>query len=170
MKKLLVLALVLSMATMANAALTLSVSSTDLAPSGTAVISISGDGLTDPGMFYVGVIGAGSLNIETATVLYPANATAIFFEDLGGALGTNEPLVHIELNGVPPVGQTNPPLTGLLVNNIIIHGDAAGIITVALFDGGGTQLDSKEVTVSDVPEPITIGLLGLGAMFLRRKK
>jgi hypothetical protein len=171
MKKLLVLALVLSLATVANAALTLSVSDTELLESETAIISITGDGSQTPGAFFlgVGVGGPGSLLIDTATILYTGNASFLAMESgLGETLGFNEPYVNVSLNGVPPVGQENPPLTGLLVDGIVLHCDGVGEVVISLYDGDGNFLDSK--TITQTPEPITVGLLGLGALFLRRRK
>jgi hypothetical protein len=176
MKKLLVLALVLAMAPLANAALLLSVdgvvdppdTSIVVAPSDILNIDIWGDGETAPGAFYLGIYvdGPGTLDISQAVILYPGSATDIYFEDLGGMLGTKEPVVHIELNDTPSSGP-KAPLTGTLVNNILFHAEFAGDATLALFDGDGILLDTQ---VIHIPEPVTMVLLGLGGLMLRRRK
>jgi hypothetical protein len=176
MKKLLVLALVLSVASMANAAMLLSVNgvvdppdtSIVVLPSDFLNIDIWGDGETAPGAFYLGIYvdGPGTLDISQAVIHYPGSATDIYWEDLGGMLGTNEPLVHIELNDTPASGP-KAPLTGTLVDQIMFHAEAMGDATLALFDGDGNLLDTQ---VIHIPEPITMVLLGLGGLMLRRRK
>jgi len=172
MKKVLVLALVLSMASMANAALTLSATDTDLLPSETAILSISGDGQTLPGMFFLGVLvdGPGSLDIGSATVLYlgsDASLSVMDDPDIAAVLVVNNPFVGVSLMDVPPPGTEQKPLIDLLVDGIVFHCDGPGDVIVNLFDIDGVLLSS--VTIQQ-PEPITIGLLGLGALFLRRRK
>jgi hypothetical protein len=171
MKKLLVLALVLSMATMANAALTLGTSATQLAPTESAVLSITGDGTDGVGTFYLGIIvdGPGALSFDNATMLYAGNASGFAWDvtGVGPMLNLIDPVIEIQFNGTPPVGQENPPLVGLLADGLTMTCGGLGDVVVQLFDGNGTLM--SEVTIAQ-PEPITIGLLGLGAMFLRRRK
>jgi len=50
----------------------------------------------------------------------------------------------------------------------LFHCLAAGDAVVLLFDDGGTQLDSV-IIHQIVPEPVTVALLGLGGLFLRRR-
>jgi len=169
MKKLLVLALVLSMASMANATLTMDLSST--AAIGDVTLSISGDGADGVGTFYLGIVSGGgaSLGIGSAVVDYTGNASGISFEPVesgvSAMLGLADAMANIQLNGNPPVGQTNPPLSGLLVHGVTVT--ISGNATVQLYDGDGNLKAAQDVTT---PEPITVGLLGLGAMFLRRRK
>jgi len=167
MKKLLVLALVLSMASMANAALTLDFSAT--AAIGDVTFSISGDGTDGTGTYYLGVVSGGgaSIGIGSAVVDYTGNQSSISWDDTGVAamLGLVEPAVNIQLTGTPAPGQSNPPLSGMLVHGITLT--ISQNATVQLYDGDGNLKAAQDVTT---PEPITIGLLGLGAMFLRRRK
>jgi len=49
------------------------------------------------------------------------------------------------------------------------HCDGPGIVTISLIDSGtGATIDT--ITVTQVPEPMTVALLGLGGLFLRRRK
>jgi len=175
MKKLLVLALVLSMASMANAALTLTADTTQLNPSEFATISITGDipATSLPGQFYMGIVvdGPGTFDLGAVTIVYQGTDASVAFLDnaeIAGMLGLTNPLLSVSLMDVPPPQTRDPyPLEGLLVDGIKIHCDGVGDVTISIFDGDGNPLSS--VTIAQ-PEPITIGLLGLGAMFLRRRK
>jgi len=176
MKKLLVLALVLSMATLANAALTLSVDKTAVLPSENVTISISGDGQTDPGQFFLTMTYGepGSFNIENAQILYIGNASMIALETglgyaSGGDYAINEAYINFTLNDLPSPGNPKASLTGLLVQNIIMHCEGAGSVTLQITDADVNPMGDA-VVITQTPEPITIGLLGLGAMFLRRRK
>jgi hypothetical protein len=174
MKKLLVLVLVLSMATMANAALTLSVSSTDLLAGGAATISISGDGTTPPGEFFLGINlgGPGALNITNAGLDYVGSAKSLAMDGTyAGDLGMIDPYVDIQLTDLPTPPNPVAQLNGLLVHGIgLTAGNIAGVVTLVLYNTNGEVQATQDVTISTVPEPITVGLLGLGAMFLRRRK
>lgn len=48
-------------------------------------------------------------------------------------------------------------------------GDTEGTFTVGLYEFDGTTL-IEEATITVVPEPMTLGLLGLGGLFLRRRR
>jgi len=162
MKKLLVVLMVLSMATAANAGIVLS--------GDAAGIALTGDGETAPGAFYLGIttdsMGAGAVNITAPVFHYTGNANDIYMEEgIGEMIGTLDPVVHIELNDVPPVGSTSPPLTGLLLDGLTFDFSTMGEVTLKLFDGGGTELSSLIL-----PEPMTMILLGLGGLMLRRHK
>jgi len=170
MKKLVVLVLVLGLAAMANAGLTLSVSSTLLAPSDTASVSIYGDytvlaqGLGD---YFLGtVVGGGPGSLSNMVLDYTGNDSSVYTIDdseLAEFLGIENPLVGISLSDLT----LNPPLVnGLLVHGIF-HCGGAGNVTLVLLDGDGYLVDS--VVISQIPEPMTLALLGLGGLFIRRK-
>lgn len=180
MKKILIVFAVLAMASAANAALYISVNGridledTDftLAPSESCVIDITGDGQTNPGAFYMGIdlgsTGAGSLNIDNATLVYAGSQADIYWEDyeyIANLLNVENPFVHVELTdiAIPPL-----PLDGLLVDDIVFHCEGIGDVTIALYDENGYFVDSQ--VIHQVPEPMTFALLGLGGLFLRRRK
>jgi len=90
MKKLLVVMLVLSMASMANAALWITVNggTDDVEIMGSAaVITIDGDGATAPNTFFLGIDivsdGDGAIGIDSAVVNYTGSDAAISWAELG---------------------------------------------------------------------------------------
>jgi len=172
MKKLLVLALVLSMATMANAALTLGTSATQAAPGSDVAISISGDGSEPLGIFFLGIAlgNPGALSVDNAVISYGGSDTSIMmftYDDLDMSGQVNSPFVFVSLNDVPPPGTNQKPLTGTLVSSIKLT-MGTGPATLILYQGDATT-ELGRVTVT-TPEPVTVGLLGLGTLFLRRRK
>jgi hypothetical protein len=173
MKKLLVLALVLSMASMANAALTLSFDATDVQVGGAVTISLSGDGGTDPGEFFLTMNAgaAGAFDISGAVLDYPGSAKAIFLDSTyAGDLGVKGDYIDIQLTDLPVPPNPVAPLNGLLVHGMVLNvGDVGGTINLVLFNTNGEVQATQDITVSDIPEPVTMGLLALGAMFIRRK-
>jgi len=50
----------------------------------------------------------------------------------------------------------------------VFHCDGPGMVVISLLDTGGNVMDT--ITVSQIPEPMTVALLGLGGLFLRRRK
>ena len=178
MKNLLIVFTVLTMASAANAALFISVNGVEnppdtevtLMPSDVAVIDITGDGQSGPGVYFLGVSAGdpGVLDATNATVLWTGNAAGVYEYDdseIAGMLGIDNPLVLLELTHV---GTIIPPLDGKLVDLIDFHCEAEGDVTLMLFDGDGNSLDTQ--VIHQIPEPITFALLGLGGLFLRRRK
>lgn len=198
MKKLLVVLTVLAMATVANAALKISVNGVVdrpdndpvlvLSPSDHVVIDIYGDGETAPpwpdsggGWLIVegpGTISGGTLlytgGLSDYTTIPPAELPdikawleSIGYNNVGGA-GT-----MIFAHGSVPM----PPLgPGKLVDSIDFHCEAIGqvLITLAQIYDPGTgappTITVMDTQILQIPEPMTLALLGLGGLFLRRRK
>ena len=176
MKKLVTLILVLSLVTVSSAALKLSVDgdhadpAITLSPSDTAVIDIWGDGSKTPGMFFIGIsiVGDGTLDVMGGTILYGGNDTWLAELDDTGvaeAIGVKNPLWIVSLNDIPISGLP-APLNGVLANGMTFHCTGPLEATIVLTDGDLNVLDTQIITQ---PEPMTLALLGLGGLFLRRK-
>ena len=194
MRKLLILTLVLGMASMASATMTLVVGQ-----SGTQGVAPAGDGYYDP--------------VDTQLNILPSDYLWVgVYNDTDGVSGANEqgqffmgivtpdpatwtgawaqykpPLVpgapDNAYMGPTPVGQPTPidmwnlALTdGVPLNfNLIgvldakeLHCEELGDVHVTLFNAGMVPIDT--ITIHQIPEPITMALLGLGGLFLRRRK
>lgn len=179
MKKLLVLSLVLGMATMASAAFSLNAVDADVADGAVVSISVSETLGAFVGKQYAVVVGPGAtLSIPSpvfvaslsntvigtvegnATVINPADTTGWF----GAVMSTN-------FAGGLAAGTT-------IFDGISVIGDGTSLtpyVTVFIYDivegvAFGEAVGSVDVAVSYIPEPMTMGLLGLGALFLRRRK
>ena len=174
MKRLLVLALVLSIATVANAALTITRDGpAQLVESDYVTITISGDGTDPVGSYFLGYSGPGTLS--GPVMVYAGNVagiTEIPDPVLAGNLGhTNLPVYLFAWEDTPPPEPpTDPlPLDGIL-STLVFHCDGEGLVTIELFDGNFVAMPGAILVIEQVPEPATMLLLGLGGLFLRRRK
>jgi hypothetical protein len=184
MKKLLVLALVLSMATMASAALTLKINvsgavanqdgSYTVQPSDNITIGITTPAgvLTDDdeGDFVMvsdialGAIAGGA--VENSNTWW-ANTLADDAVTFGAPVpdGMNGVAGSVALFGY------TIPAASLLFSGINFHCEGIGDTTIQIWQHDWstpvTLLDS--VVIHQIPEPITMTLLGLGGLFLRRR-
>jgi hypothetical protein len=170
MKKLLVLTLVLGLASLASAALTLSVNG-QVAPD-EITINISDTVTID--------LMAGAENVDAFVDTYwEANGN---FEILNVREGDVEAQGDFQFyidgpvpyNGALSIGVKSawgpetPKVAGTLML-FDLHCLGEGDVYIELFDAaGGSVADS--LTIHQVPEPATMALLGLGALVLRRKK
>lgn len=164
MKKLLVLSLVLAVAGLANAALSMTYDG--------AVISVSSDeGMIGGINAGLGIIGpavvngdlvlraAGPAATPAITVYSGVDALSFGLPYDGGfnnlTWGTADPVL------AEPAGfWFSMPLAGFVQVE-------TGPIQVDLIDGFGTPLQT--MFLAAVPEPMTMGLLALGALFIRKR-
>jgi hypothetical protein len=180
MKKLMIVTLMIGMASVANADLEISVNGIvyednhwlPMYGGRNDVIGIWGDGQTTPGAFFVGIdtwgSQFGSLDISGAEILYEGSEAGIVWvndPDTASYCGIYNPFVGIWLyDFVPPEDPLGP---GMLVDQIIFHEYDIAIATITLFDESFYPLDSQ---VFFMPEPMTVVLLGLGSLMLRRRR
>jgi hypothetical protein len=185
MKKLLILMLVLGVASVANATLLLSVdgeidppeTEVSLTPSQEAVIDIHGfDNPESVGfMGWITIQGPGAINAGSPTYLWetstvnnmsdpPLTEYIAALADLGypGVVDIIEFNIQ-DLN--EPVGE---PANGLLIDGLIFHCEDVGEVTLTMMDLDLVVFDVQ--VIHQVPEPMTLTLLGLGGLLLRRRK
>ena len=186
MKTSAVFAFILMLAASANAALMISVNGViepplaeiELQPNETAVIGIHGDGLTLPPIAaYLLVQGPGS--IDGHTMIYPGSlASYAELEGVAADLGmsveetlaafrdfTGRPQIQ-DLGNIVLADATVPmaPLDRLLVDNIIFNCRGFGDVRLTLMWADYVG-DYPTQMIHQVPEPMTLLLLGLGGLF-----
>ena len=180
-KMLLVVLTVLAMATVANAALTAKISvngvvdppgtSIILMPSETAIIDIHAWNNVSASSALLVMQGPGLLSKgqmwlwEQSTFTMPSADFAGWKEALEGMgyMGITQIADLDILDLVEPF--TTP--AGRVLDGVVFHCEAIGDVTLTVMDLDMNPLDSQ--VIHQIPEPITMVLLGLGGLFLRRK-
>jgi len=171
MKKLLVLALVLGMVTVANAGLQLSVNGqtngpgipqeVTLKPSETILVDVTV--ANDLAGLYLGiepVTGSGEWVVGTKHLyLAVAGNTAVLDDG-----GYGDMWWKISYPTPPGIGTWSDGVA----MDVVFHCTGLGDVNINLYDPSGyTVIDS--ILVHQTPEPMTMLLLGLGGLFLRKK-
>jgi hypothetical protein len=191
MKKLLAVLMVLSMAAIANAALVINVNGktggASIDPNETATISIVATEEQSPSDLYLFVMDGSLGTVSGGSVVWPdfsSTAGEITLHQGAGDQYVNTVhqcgwLYATQTYYINLIGNTSPPLVmnGTVVNGITYHAEIAGDSTIIL--GNGNIVDDGQavlmpildtVVIHQVPEPMTIGLLGLGGLLLRPRK
>ena len=188
MKKFLVLMMVLGMATMANAALQISVGTdTDpaeseytLTPSQELILDIFTDSFMAAGSggYYALVVNINAGHIDYTTgnpVLVPPDGGMFITHEMS-ALDMGFPLPAGE-NGVggSAVVQDSPSIAAgtKLFDGIVFHciGPVFDAVIHLYESPDGTTINLVDTAIiHQIPEPMTMALLGLGGLFLRRRK
>ena len=193
MKKILVLVCVLCAVSTANAGLRLDIEGAVI-PGGSSLKMNVGDVITlqvvgeSPvpvnAALYIGVFGD-AVSIDGHTMVYGGNLSS--YLDLDDAVisfgydSTDDMLEEFAAYGLEGItdisvitladGSANPaPLTGLLVGDIILTADKIGTSNIQLLDQDLATIGTIAWGIQVVPEPMTIAFLGLGGLFLRRRK
>lgn len=161
MKKLLILTLVLGLTSVASAAISWDLTAQDV-PEGTSItITISSDN-TDPyGAFVNMEDPAGA--IGALQIMAEAGDQASWTDDV--ALGVPGYFLA-QANASDPGNWTIVAGAHFTLDYTAL--DAVSPVTITLLDFNAAPIDA--VTVQNTPEPMTLGLLGLGGLFLRRRK
>jgi len=186
MKKLMVLVMVFAMASLASATLQISINGDQqaapitLQPSQTAVLDIWSDATLPVNqalnLVIVSTTGSTINFLSGDSVLNPAQqgvklehgGNATWFLGAEGILPAGE-----EGMGGYIVNTVGPISTGgTIFDGIILHCDAPGDVMVKLYmvpDEFDRVILVDEAVIHQIPEPVTIALLGLGGLFLRRR-
>lgn len=163
MKKLLILMLVLGLTSAANAVVDLSLGvSGELVEGGSVEIYVIA-GTTDPWEGFIGydtnpfdnVQATGNAGDSPVITLSPGNFVGYYFISA----------LDFDPENLPDIA-TGIQFTGDLTSTGSDYGTTYSFTLYA--DDWQTILDTQSVTV--IPEPMTIVLLGLGGLFLRRRK
>jgi len=170
MKKFLVLTLVLGIASLATAGFSISgYDGQPLRESDTIVLNIgAAGGQTANAGVILGVVIGGPGSVAAGPQAFNAVNDSVLMDLDPDTLGLFGLATGTFFDLAIPSG-TPPVIDGTPAGGILFHCDGIGDVTLQLVDlDTGAVYDS--ITISQVPEPATMALLGLGALVLRRKK
>ena len=192
MKKLLVVLMVLSMASIANAAVVINVdmgAKTELAVGDTATISIVATDEKSPSNLYLFVTEGSLGTVSGGSVVFSSTAGEMSLHQ--GAADLYIEALHQygwPYGGWPDAAQTyyisltgntnSSVINGTVVDSITYRAEIAGDSTIILGgivddgqgDGGYLMAVWDTVVITQVPEPMTMTLLALGGLLLRRRR
>jgi hypothetical protein len=167
MKKVLIVFTVLVMASVANAGLFISVNGVVSPPDSEvflsvgeiAIIDVHSDGRTLSAGFILAIEGPATLDITAATNAFiPPGYPDSIVELAPGII-----LLDLALAILPP-----PIPPGKQIDNIKLHCDALGDVVLTITNDTGSVVLDRQI-IHQIPEPMTLSLLGLGGLFLRRR-
>lgn len=170
MKKLLVVLMVLSMATLANAGLVISGAPATMGPSDIVILSVVSDGLTSTADTFLlmddSPQGAAAIDLSSATNAVNSNING---DTVVYAMGDPMNGVFMDMS-IPAYPIPNLP-AGTVIDQLVLTYDSVvgvGAVTLTLV-GADTSTLFDTVVINQIPEPMTMCLLGLGGLFLRRR-
>jgi hypothetical protein len=182
MKKLLLLVLVLGLTSAANAAieplLNLTVDGVDVGAEYTMTVGsvievgVNSDGIGGTNGKYAAALVINMLGSDTGTGIFLDSMMTIYD-------GAGEPLEHLTGGMAIPVapGVRSARATNAVLDDYVLAGigfdfgfecTGLGDVSITLIDDVFGPVDT--LIIHQIPEPITFALLGLGGLFLRRRK
>jgi hypothetical protein len=170
MKKLLIMLAVLAMATVANAGLVLD----PLEADNTTGLNIQTDPIdvADVQQAAFLAVGGGGGALDAGTVVYGGSLSAItdftgVDPDLDAAVAAviGEAATRIDFIELFDGTENPPDVVGILVSYGVTNAQTETMVHLLNADTLDVMASAKII-----PEPVTIALLGLGGLFLRRRK
>jgi hypothetical protein len=117
--------------------------------------------------------GAGHIELDPEMVTVPTDILVAFEEWSHVVSGVSDSGIEVI------AGMGFSPVTGKFVDYILFHCDGIGDVEVRITLSGTTRVDGDPITADDlgsiiihqdIPEPMTVALLGLGSLFLLRRR
>ena len=175
MKKVLVLALVMGIASVASAGLEVSVADADLLVGESTTVSISLTGASNIKKYLLGIDLSDATKAELSWdgVTFPLTGFDLAPKTQNTSAADGEITASNLFSPAISVGDPQGVMANLTLTCL-----AEGNVDVILSVVGSTEIDGTTQTIEEVdrvtvyqtPEPATMALLGLGALVLRRKK
>jgi hypothetical protein len=187
MKKLLVLMLVLGLTSVASATnadkmIQLSINGEPAPDEITMVVSewikldimLAPDLLMDVMELDLEIVGPGHIELDPQNVVEPTDIIVGAFESWSLVVqGVSEKGIEVI------AGTSFGEVAGTLVDYILFHCDGLGDVTVTITDAGTNNILNVgdvgpeamgSIIIHQIPEPTTVMLLGLGSLFLLRRR